>query len=175
MPLCGSSNPLPYFDITGIKVFNLKESGLTANPNEEISVTKYNLALNLEATYYSSLRFSGFGTFACSPVESGFKGSKEKIDYIKISCDKDYDDKHPANSSLNDLIVIGFYYLGKAPTQTFDEKIKENNFMPKSVSEFNFLTFKTSPLKKQSLTFAVEYALTNGEKYIARTLPVVIY
>ena len=174
MPSCGGSNPLPYFDITGLKVSNLKESGLSAVADEEVSITKYNLVLNVEATYYSSLKFSGFAALACSPVEDGFMGSKEKIDYIKITCDKEYDDKHPPNSSLNDLAFVGFYYLGKAPTQSLDGKIKENNYTPKSRYEY-WLTLSTPPSKKQSLTFTVEYALTNGEKYTAKTLPIVIY
>lgn len=175
MPSCGGGNPLSYFDITGLKVSNLKESGLSATANEEVNITKYNLAISLDATYYSSLKLSGFAALACSPIEDGFMGSKEKIDYIKISCDKEYDEQHPPNSSLNDLTLIGFYYLGKAPKQTLDGKIKENNFMPKSIGEFNRLTFSTPPSKKQSIVFMVEYALTNGEKYTAKTLPVVIY
>jgi hypothetical protein len=170
----GGQNPLPYFDITGLKITNLKDSGLPALSGEEVGIIKYNLVLSLEATYYSSLKCSGFTAIACSPIENGYMGSKEKIDYIKVSCDKDFDDKHPANSSLNDLTLVGFYYSGKAPTQTLDGKIKENNFTPKSKSEF-WLTFSTPPSKKQSLTFTVEYALTNGEKYTAKTLPVIIY
>jgi hypothetical protein len=170
---CGP-NPSPFFDITGLKVSNLNGSGLSASSTEEVEITKYNLALNLEATYYSTLKLSGFSTIACSPLPPGSLGSKEKIDYIKISCDKEYDSKHPANFSLNDLTLVGYYQSGKAPTQKLDEKIKENNYTPKSLSEY-ILTFSSPPSKKQSQIFTVEYALTNGEKYTAKTLPVIIY
>jgi hypothetical protein len=170
---CGP-NPSPFFDITGLRISNLNGSGLSASINEEVEIIKYNLKLNLEATYYSSLKLSEFSTVACSPLPPGSLGSKEKIDYIKVSCDKEYDTKHPANSSLNDLTLVGSYISGKAPSQTLDEKIKENNFIPKSLNEYN-LTFKTPPTKKQSFIFTVEYALTNGEKYTAKTLPIVIY
>jgi hypothetical protein len=172
-PPCGPENTLAYFDIKGLKVSNINGSGLSATINEEVEITKYNLALSLEVTYYSSITLSGFSTVACTPAV-GNKGSKEKIDYIKVSCDKDYDAKHLANSSLNDITLVGSYSSEKAPSQKLDERIKENNYTPKSLNEY-ILTFKTPPTKKQNIIFTVEYALTNGEKYTAKTLPVIIY
>jgi hypothetical protein len=172
---CGSGNPLPFFNIKGIsQVNNLKDSGHSTVANEEVNIKDYKMDVILDVTYYASLQNNGFNSMACSPLENGYNGTTEKIDYIKISADKAYDDKHDANTSLNDLVRLFNYSYGqKGSTQTLDDYLKSILYSPKGYGLA--LTFSTPPSKKQSLTFTVEYALTNGEKYTAKTLPVIIY
>jgi hypothetical protein len=172
-PLCGSGNPLPYFDTKGIRgVYNLKDSGHSTISNEEVSIVDYRLSVILDATYYAFFQKNGYNTMACSPLENGYKGTNEKIDYIKITADKPYDNKHEANTSLNDLI-LKFNYNYQKSTESLEDYLKKSSYVP---SIFGLdLTFSTPPSKKQSLIFTIEYALTNGEKYTAKTLPVVIF
>ena len=172
---CDSGNPLPFFNIKGISyVNNLKASGHSTIANEEVNIKDYQLGIILNVSYYASLKNNGYNSFACSPLEYGYKGTTEKIDYLKITADKAFDDKHEANTSLNDLVRIYDFGLGqKGSTQTLDEYFKSISFSPQGYGLS--LTFATPPTKKQSLTFTVEYALTNGEKYVEKTLPVIIY
>jgi hypothetical protein len=130
--------------------------------------------LILNVTYYAHLQRNGYNSLACSPVESGYNGTTEKIDYIKITADKPYDEKHDANTSLNDLIrIYNLAYGQKSSNQTLDDYLKSILFSPKGYGLS--ITFSNPPSKKQSITFTVEYALTNGEKYTAKSLPIIIY
>jgi hypothetical protein len=173
---CGSGvdKALPFFDVQNIRnIYNAKSTGIQSKIDEEISLKDYRLIINLDVKFYAStFKSNGFSTFACSPPESGYKGTNEKIDYIKISCDKPFDDKHNANTSLNDLTII-YDYTQSSSVETLENYLKKASYAP-SMSSLS-LTFSTPPSKKQSLTFTVEYALTNGEKYTAKTLPVIIY
>lgn len=172
---CGSGNPLPYFDIKGLReVNNLKDSGHSTVPNEEVNIKDYKMDLILDVTYYGYLQKSSYNSLACSPLENGYNGTNEKIDYIKITADKAYDEKHDANVSLNDLVRIYNSSLGqKGSNQTLDDYLKNILFSPKSYGLS--ITFSNPPSKKQNIIFTVEYALTNGEKYTAKTLPIIIY
>jgi hypothetical protein len=172
-PPCELGNPLPYFDMKGLRgVYNLKDSGHSTISNEEVSILNYKLDILLDATYYSYYQENGYKAIACSPLENGYKGTYEKIDYIKITADKPFDDKHEANVSLNDLVLI-FNFNYQKSTESLTEYLKKVNYAP-SIYGLS-ITFSNPPSKKQSLIFTVEYALTNGEKYIAKTLPVVIF
>ena len=172
---CGSGNPLPYFDIKGLReVNNLKDSGHSTVANEEVNIKDYKMDIILNVSYYAYLQNNGYNLIACDPGESGYNGTTEKIDYIKITADKSYDEKHDVNTSLNDLVRIYNYSFGqKGSTQTLDDYLKSVLFSPKGYGLS--VTFSTPPSKKQSLIFTVEYALTNGEKYTAKTLPIIIY
>lgn len=174
-PPCGSGNPLPFFDIKGInQVNNLKDSGNSTVLNEEVNLKDYRMDIILDLTYYAFLQKNGFNSTACSPVPNGYRGTNEKINYIKITADKSYDEKHAANTSLNNLVRIYNFSGGqKASNQTLDDYLKSILFSP--VGYGLTVTFATPPSKKQSLAFTVEYALTNGEKYTAKTLPIVIF
>lgn len=168
--LCDSGNPLPFFDIKGIKkVATSNASGLPTTTNEEVNLKDFRMTIFLEVTYYAFLQNGGYGAFACSPVENGYKGTTEKIDYIKITADKAYDDKHDANTSLNDLVNYGWH----TSTQSLEEYLKSISFSPE-YTELP-LSFKTPPSKKQSLIFTIEYALTNGEKYVAKSTPIILF
>jgi hypothetical protein len=170
MPPCGSGNPLPFFDIKGIKkIFTSNASGLQTATNEEVNIKDFRMSISLEVTYYAFLQNSGYGAFACSPIENGYEGTTEKIEYIKITADKAYDDKHDANTSLNDLVSVGW----QTSTQSLDEYLKDISFSQKG-TEIP-ISLKTPPSKKQSLIFTIEYALTNGEKYISKSSPVVLF
>jgi hypothetical protein len=172
---CGSGNPLPFFDIKGLRgVYNLKDSGHSTVANEEVNIKDYRMDLMLDVTYYAYQQKSGYNSIACSPLESGYNGTTEKIDYIKITADKSYDEKHDVNTSLNDLVrIYNFAYGQKGSNQTLDDYLKSILFSPKSYGLS--ITFSNPPSKKQSIIFTVEYALTNGEKYTAKSLPIIIY
>jgi hypothetical protein len=165
---------LPFFDVKGLKSLqNYKSTIIQNKTDEEISLKDYRLVMSLDVKYYASIYNSdGFCTFACEPAPDGYKGTEEKIDYLKISCDKPFDDKHNANTSLNDLTII-YDYTQSSSVETLENYLKKASYTP-SINSLS-LTFSTPPSKKQSLTFTVEYALTNGEKYTAKTLPVIIY
>jgi hypothetical protein len=173
---CGSDvdKVLPFFDVKNIKnAYNAKSTGIQSKIDDEISLKEYRLIIDLDVKFYAFISNpNGFNTLACSPPESGYKGTNEKIDYVKISCDKPFDDKHNANTSLNDLTII-YDYTQSSPVETLENYLKKVGYAP-SINSLS-LTFSTPPSKKQSLIFTVEYALTNGEKYTAKTLPVIIY
>ena len=173
---CGSDvdKVLPFFDVKNLKsVYNANSVGIQRKIDEEINFKDYRLIINVEVNFYAKLDYkTGFNMLACSPPELGYKGTTEKIDYIKITADKSYDDKHSANSSLNDIITTYDYALSSS-AETLSDYLKKSNYSPSQYSLS--LTFSTPPTKKQSLTFTVEYALTNGEKYLAKTLPIIIY
>lgn len=172
---CSSANLLPFFNIKGLReVNNLKDSVHSTIANEEVNIKDYKMDIILDVTYYAYLQNNGYNSMACDPGENGYNGTTEKIDYIKITADKPYDEKHDANTSLNDLVRIYNYSFGqKGSTQTLNDYLKSIMVSPKGYGLA--VTFSIPPSKKQSLSFTVEYVLTNGEKYTAKMLPIIIY
>jgi hypothetical protein len=162
----------PYFKIKDIYIYNQAVNGTAFKSNEEIRFTEHGLFIYISPKYYThNSLMTGFNAIACSPLEPGYEGTNERISQIKITSDRDFDNKHNANTSLNDLILANTSFV--APKIPLNDYLKEIKNTP-SINGI-LLYFSSAPSQKQSQIFTVEYTLTNGKTFSSKTLPIVIY
>lgn len=162
----------PYFKIKNINIYNQSVNGSAFKSNDEIRFTEHRLYVYISPEYYAhNSSMTGFKTIACSPPEPGYMGTNERISQIKITSDRDFDDKHNANTSLNDLILANTSSV--ASKKTLNDYLQEVKNTP-SINGI-LLYFSSPPSQKQSQIFTVEYTLTNGKTFTSKTLPIVIY
>jgi hypothetical protein len=88
--------------------------------------------------------------FACSPREGQIL---DRIENIKITCNKDFDELHPAGTDLKMLFVV----LADAPYSSSTEIISMSEFltMKKMYEKFYFL-LKSPPSNSDDFEFRVE-------------------
>ncbi len=164
-----------FFDIRGMTLSNWKlddiSGGVSANLLEEgesVNSGDYQLWVNFEVDFVglqlpqeNNFSFSLIpSAYACSCNENGGQGGKDTLQDLQIITKNDFDEDHPANSSLNDLMVIHFEqdednlvdYLARAAREPF-------------MYPSFFLTLKKSPSVPSDFEVSVEMTLDNGEFY----------
>jgi hypothetical protein len=158
-----------YFDIKGISAINdNKYSGKSIKEAQDIPIQDYRLYIMLKTKFYSRYGDKKVSAFICNGLAPvGQDGTEEKVKYIKITSDENYDEKHSANQPLNDIVMV--YPFSKA----LDDYLSMTNFSMKQ--EGLTLTINNPPSQRKSMSFNIEFALTNGEIYRSKTSPVVIY
>jgi hypothetical protein len=158
-----------YFDVKGISAVNdNKYSGKSIKEAQDIPIQDYRMYIMLKTKFYSRYGDKKVSAFICNALAlEGKDGTEEKIKYIKITTDENYDEKHNANQPINDIVTV--YPYSKA----LDDYLSMTEFSLKQ--EGLTLTINNPPSQKKSISFNVEFALTNGEIYHSKTSPVVIY
>jgi hypothetical protein len=158
-----------YFDIRGISTVSSNSyTEKSIKEEQSIPIQDYRLYIMLKTKFYSRYGDKKVSALVCSTITPvGQDGTEEKIKYIKITADENYDEKHNANQLINDIVTV--YPYSKA----LDDYLSMTDFSLKQ--EGLTLTINNAPSQKKSISFNVEFALTNGEIYHSKTSPVVIY
>ena len=175
----------PYYDLQGITVLPLQVISIDDrfNNSPSYNVERFPeaqplvadslvIALSGNVAFYGNLpsrrSASPWAAYACDPVPNGYKGTEEEVQAITVRCDRDFDATHPAGSSLNAY----FDYLNGG----YFRRVREDNlaeygkrFPLPAARSFGLRLLKAPDQKTGTYTFTVEYALTNGEVYTART------
>jgi hypothetical protein len=179
---CGCPDLLGYFfDIQGIDIIHYKKAENGNNeriqPNEKIEKHKYtSLTIDFLVNYHSlnhKENNEGFSFMnsaqACSCTNNGEGGSEtEKIKDLTIITIKDFDEKHLANDTINDLFDIQIY------NDTYDliEYLEEDTALVYIQSLSLFLT--KAPSLSEEFLVNVVLSLSTGETYIKKSEPILI-
>jgi len=106
---------------------------------------------------------------ACSCI-GGYAGSKtEKIKDFTITTINDFDNEHPAGSSINDLLITGDFQGNFLP---FDEFL--NNQTGFIMQEWRILKLKKPPVLNPEFNFKIRLELSTGEIYEKAGFPIYI-
>lgn len=175
---CCSGDLDSYFDVTGLRVRNIEDGGRTRNdyiPGQdsyrnvsEAYTESYGLYVSPQLRYYASVPAAA-ALHACSPDEGG-KGTREIIEDIQVTSNQDFDEQHPAGSSLNDLFSINDIYT--------HELIELNQFLqgnPAARREKFILRMRKKPTKSMIHQFTIKYAHTDGERFEETAKPITFY
>lgn len=178
---CDCPKPLgSYFDINNVKLINYKKRGDCcadeAKAGQSIMLTDYFLYVKFNVEYYSfhdntntKADFSLISNaVACSCLENGVNGTKEKLKELIVITKNDFDNNHLANDTINDLLDISTYG-GKQDLQTYLQKDTSTYLY----EAYTLLLKKTPVLNKEFIT-EVTIKLDKGEVYQAIRQPIIL-
>ena len=165
-----------FIDITGLEathIRSLQENGATVfEPIEENTTINFANYSGLDLKYLFDFtskhqpkkqRSSGFipAAYACSCVASGTLGSKfESLESLEITTLNNFDEEHPAGSSLNDIFRIN--------GQTIEQYIEDQ---PRTIQDREiFFTLRQEPKIDKTFLVKVTVVLSTEETY-EYTLP----
>jgi len=179
-PVCNCPDVLPYFDIMDLKIHNTEKVKsyskiIDANQSSISRDSFEGLFLEYLVDYHSNIDFNFSlmnSAIGCSCIDSGYKGSAtEKLESIEIITLNDFDDDHPANTSINDLFIMTFETTDQ-PQLPLDEFLLDNS----SLIEFQFLPLRITKAPENDMTFHVNVILklSTGEEYQAESLPIML-
>ena len=126
--------------------------------------------------YHSSNHFNFSlmnSALGCSCIDAGHQGSAtEKFESIEIITLNDFDDTHPANSSINDLFMV-------LPETTLQDVLSLDDFLLDNNSSFiasQYLQLSLTKVPENDLTFHVNVILklSTGEEYQTESLPIML-
>ena len=131
---CGGGNQPPFYDFQSLNI--------TPNQNE-ISIGDQ-LELTLELSEFSYLAFHrptfSLGlinkAYGCSPLPPGYDGPKFPIEKIELTSDQNFNNDFPADSSLNELVVLKYF----------------NDIVPLTQADMNQINFEEPENTQKILT-----------------------
>ncbi|MEM1318996.1 MAG: hypothetical protein AAGG75_02005 [Bacteroidota bacterium] len=111
---------------------------------------------------------------ACSCLR-GYGGSKtERLVELSVITLNDFDDAHPANSNINDILTYGeeerFTSGRTQPLADFLAMSKTENLM----REYIYLKLDKAPTANPEFHYLVRMELSTGEVYEAESVPLII-
>ena len=168
-----------YFDIQGISVDSFRKRGSCCadrmKAGEDVTLADHHLGIRYQISYFSAQRprptrapFSLISpAAACSCIEDGYLGSRERLRSFTVVTINDFDAQHLANDTINDLLQTVVY-----PGQTTDlvtylqadtTLIQQRDYV---------LYLKKRPVLRPDFAARMTIVLQNGESYTAITQPV---
>jgi hypothetical protein len=165
---CGDPGPDTFYDVQGL------EAGLAQQPagqpraivaaGASVASRDLRLILQLQERYYARAPAPGLvaAAHACDPVlaPAGSRGSAERVDSLSITSRHAYDARHPAGTSLADVVE----WEGGAPWPQPSRQAPQAPFRRAE------LVFRVPPAAAGPQQFRVYYRQTNGEVYTAETV-----
>jgi len=177
---CSCPDVHPYFDIMDFKIHNTEKvrsySKIIDANQDTISIDQFDgIFLEYLVDYHSSNHFNFSlmnSAYGCSCIDAGYQGSAtEKFESIEIITLNDFDDTHPANSSINDLFMV-------TPESTLQDASSLDDFLLDNSSfiESQYLRLSLTKVPENDLTFHVNVILklSTGEEYQAESLPIML-
>jgi hypothetical protein len=132
-------------------------------PGDTVGAQKLVLVTHAGVTYYASRSsWPGNAVYACDPVIPGHKGTKEKIDSLKITSTARFDTAHPAGALLNDLFSYAGENVNQGSLATFLSS------KPQAPIRMGFL-LNSSPDSIREHRISIELYLSTGEEYRMET------
>lgn len=161
-----------FFDIQGGELGNWKgenHSFWVLEKGETVSVEEFRLIVQFEVDYFGQQLSPSKGidfslipsAYACTCAENGLKGSEEILENLRVITKNNFDENHPANSSLNDLILI---QMPGDEEVSLEEYLTRENRSPVYYQNF-WLSLKQAPSLPSDFEVSVEMTLDNGEVY----------
>ncbi len=95
----------------------------------------------------------------CNNPRPGYMGTQELVDRIYISSAYDFDETHPKNAMLNDIVEIFAY--SKTGDNSLVSLSEFNATAPHPAPERFYLLLKQNPTKSNIQEFTVEYRMVN--------------
>jgi hypothetical protein len=165
---CGGSR---YIDVEGVELRAFREPFVPGSQplpaGQSIRFSELRLQLNLQQKRWSAAPTrGGFRAWAdCSDPEND-----EAVDSLTITSRYDYDARHPAGTSLNDLVLV-VPMSGAASPGTAVTLQSLFQHAPFTVLHFpvGWLALTAAPAQPGPQQFRVRYHQTNGEVYQADT------
>lgn len=175
---CNCPEVIPYFDIMDLKIHNTEKvedfSRIIDSNQDSISSDRFEgIFLEYLVDYHSDINFNFSvmnSAFGCSCVGSGYKGSAtEKIESFEIITLNDFDDDHPANTSINDLFIVSIETTGQAPLSLNDFLLDTSSFIK---YEYLPLRITKTPQNNPDFHIKVILKLSTGEEYEVENSPI---
>jgi hypothetical protein len=161
---CGGPPKAGYFDIEGVSLVGISNSGssgtvLTTGSSVPLALLRLRLAP--VTRYFTGLtpQAGGAGVaWACSPVPPSFV---EQLDSLTVRSRYAYDAQHPAGTPLNDVLLASDY--SSLPLSTY--LLQQAGTPAEQLS----LRLSAPPAAAGPQQFVVRYRLRNGEVHTAET------
>lgn len=147
-----SKDTLPFLETTGIYLIYQAEY-------HSLNLPAFNNSFSLLST-----------AMACTPIQPGYDGSKtERLENLTITTLNDFDEEHPANSSINDFFEV--------QTSVFQgEDIPLTEFLQNQTENIKtqelLLKLKQVPTATPTFHFKISIELSTGEKYETEGVPI---
>ncbi|RSK40864.1 hypothetical protein [Hymenobacter perfusus] len=178
--LCADScgcNPTPKvgnYDITGTTVTAIANAGSSATvlaAAGPVSRSEFALRFALATRMVAAHEHrAGWGAaYACSPVEPKFT---ELVTAITVTSSSALDARHPAGSSLNDLLNVYEIVGNPVADGLLSDYVQRRAQQPALLLELRLATPAAANTGPQQ--FTVVYQLSNGETYTAETVPLML-
>lgn len=175
LPACDGCGPFEkmYVDVTGLAaVVALRQPTNAAAQvlvaGQSTPAAELQLRLQLNSRVYSALLApaGGFAAMACEPADPEYT---EIVDSLTVTSRYPFDARHPAGTSLNDLLRIDNGYGTSV-------SLAQQLATPQGVGELGRHAIRLSQAPTSSATqqFRVRYHQTNGELYTAETVEFII-
>ena len=168
---CGRPSPSTYFDVQGVHLHAIRQPGNASwtalSAGSRVGYGELRLRFSTQERYYSAATPPVAGWLpaaqACSPIPAGSLGTSERMDSLSITSTHAYDARHPAGTSLLDILDLN------DGIQQQQLPVPGRPLSPLREAELQFVS---PPAKAGEQQFRVYYRQTNGEVYTAQTLPV---
>jgi len=168
-----------YFDIQGVSADNFRKRGTCCadkmGAGEDVALADHNLGIRYQIDYFSAqlprptpASFSLISpAAACDCIEDGYLGSRERLRSFTVLTINDFDARHLANDTINDLLRTVV-----SPGQTLDlvtflqadtALIRQHDYV---------LYLKKRPELRTDFAARITIVLQNGESYTTTTQPV---
>ena len=170
-----------YFDIRGLKDFSYRQDSLLREeilPFDTVSFAEFSggAILSYFVEYHAFAEPKYEPSFSLIPTANacscigGYGGSKtEKFKSFTITTINDFDNEHPANSNINDLLITNDQEGNYIP---FDEFL--NNQTGFIMQEWRVIKLKKAPVLNPEFNFKVRLELSTGEVYEKTAYPIYV-
>ncbi len=181
---CNCGNVREFFDIQGVASSNfrtLENSGFNIQPlleEDAVEWDRYSLASEFAVEYYGMAPtdkkepsfWSGLSlineAWACSCLPNGFSGSEETLDFLDLITLEDFDDNHPAGSSIKDILNIRTFseFEGLIHSEMDLDVFLVQEREAIAYKSFDLL-LQVPPATTSTQQFQLIIQLSNGESY----------
>ena len=167
-------NAPQYFDIFGVEVrhaIGTIGSIQFAEENSTSVIDNYfGIQISPDAQFYglessrkNSFSWIGSKLWASGPAIAGWGGSEnEMLEDLQVTTLNDFDDTHPAGSTLNDLLSVRLF----DGEQDLDSYIQQNNDRLIQIEDLPYiLSLEKAPTADSVFQIRVSMTLSTGEEY----------
>ncbi len=171
-----------YFRITDLNLLNYTTDVQSSNAvlmatNEKSTIDKYFMILEIDPEFYSHKKQNrrwGFSfmnsALACSCIDNGWNGAKEKIAEMTIITKNDFSMEYMANDTLNANIEIFDQYVGE--NESIDAFVSRGDNL---LQHYGFKLFlKNTPTINPEFKIEIIVKLDNGTEFKTENEPVII-
>lgn len=162
---CTCPEVLPYFDFKLVDY--TYPSGMEIQAQDTFQLFIYKVPIYLSST--SGLGFHSIA-LATSCKSDGHRGLKYPVLKYEIISDADWDDKHPAGVSLNDVAWFGGTHLrGKSNPKVIFSDYPTSEYYEMSETQESMILVFPKPLLNKKHNFTLKITKSNGQTVQAST------
>jgi hypothetical protein len=155
---CGIPD-FPYYEIESMDA-SVRNTALAAQDTLKIQLV--NQRFNYLAHSYSTFT----SAYAWSCESDGYLGPKYKYTELKITCEQDFDDAHPAGASLNELFYLTSEYKEKLLLSSY---MNQDSILQQVAHGYFQLETTSKPASNSDVEFLIQFTNAKNNRVTVKT------